>query len=302
MRVSVFVSKTYALRSMAGGVLANEKGEVLETLEPGQQLHVTALEPVWVLPDDCQMAMVNFKQAARELGLLAGGDKLSNYEVVEFFQTDKTNYVDILLTGHLASNGRFDDTYEIDFQVEAGRIGYMSIMGFFEWGGAFDYLAFVKGEKCLYVCNNRSYRVDNLEESFMYERHFIKWTQNTRKIEIDGTTYATNDWGGGQTQPLDNITIYIGGMHSYDAGREGLRWSTQTKFFSFKMWRSTGELVADLVPVKRKSDSYPGMWCKVRKLFLPMQYATTLSDLTDEDWEQLNAMESGADGIGSMAL
>ncbi len=95
MRVSVFVSKTYALRSMAGGVLANENGEVLETLVPGQQLHVTALEPVWVLPDDCQMAMVNFKQAARELGLLAGGKSglPAGYTRVEFLESSGTQYI-----------------------------------------------------------------------------------------------------------------------------------------------------------------------------------------------------------------
>lgn len=97
MKVITVIGQTYALRSKSGGDLTNEAGDVLETLSPGVQIHVTAQEPAWVLPEDCQVtACRTFKNASLALRLLGGGKSglPAGYTRVDFLESTGAQYID----------------------------------------------------------------------------------------------------------------------------------------------------------------------------------------------------------------
>ena len=74
MKTTVEIGKTYALRSEAGGEVTDVDGKPLETLEPNKQVHMTAQESEWIIPDDCKVTKVNFKNARLALRMLGAGD------------------------------------------------------------------------------------------------------------------------------------------------------------------------------------------------------------------------------------
>ncbi len=97
MKITVDIGKCYALRSEMGGVVTNAKTEKpLETLAPNAQIHMTAQEPEWNVPDDCAVTKVVFNCALAALGLLGGGaDKLpAGYTRLEFLEATSTQYID----------------------------------------------------------------------------------------------------------------------------------------------------------------------------------------------------------------
>ncbi len=96
MKTTVEIGKTYALRSEAGGEVTDVDGKTLETLEPNKQVHMTAQESEWGVPDDCKVTKVNFKQALAALGLLGGGEKLpAGYTRIEFLESTGAQRVEV---------------------------------------------------------------------------------------------------------------------------------------------------------------------------------------------------------------
>lgn len=97
MKTTVEIGKTYALRSEAGGKVTDVDGKTLDTLEPNKQVHMTAQESEWLVPDDCKVTKANFKQAALALGLLGGGknDLPAGYTRVEFLSSDGSASVEL---------------------------------------------------------------------------------------------------------------------------------------------------------------------------------------------------------------
>ena len=96
MKTTVEIGYGYALRSEMGGEVTDaQTGKLLETLEPNKQVHMTAQEPEWIVPDDCQVTkMRNFNHALAALRLLGGGDKLpAGYTRVEFLESTGTQYI-----------------------------------------------------------------------------------------------------------------------------------------------------------------------------------------------------------------
>lgn len=75
MKTNVELGKCYALRSAMGGVVTDGEGRELATLEPNQQLHLTAQESEWIVPEDCRVTKVNFKLARLALRMLGAGKK-----------------------------------------------------------------------------------------------------------------------------------------------------------------------------------------------------------------------------------
>lgn len=66
--------------------MTDAEGKVLETLDAGKQVHMTAQESEWIIPDDCKVTKVNFKNARLALRMLGAGDSglPAGYTRVEF--------------------------------------------------------------------------------------------------------------------------------------------------------------------------------------------------------------------------
>ena len=103
MKITVDIGKGYALRSATGGLVTNAKtGKPLETLAPNKQIHMTAQESEWEVPDDCAVTKVGFKYAPIAFG---GGGTTSGevslplgYTRVEYLKSTGTQYIETWLT------------------------------------------------------------------------------------------------------------------------------------------------------------------------------------------------------------
>ena len=99
MKTTVEIGCGYALRSELGGVVTNaQTGKMLETLQPNKQIHMTAQEPEWDVPDDCQVTKVkgNFNYAP--IGSADGGgsahDVAPGYLMLSYVLCTNDEYID----------------------------------------------------------------------------------------------------------------------------------------------------------------------------------------------------------------
>lgn len=300
MEYATLAGNYYTITSKSGCTVTDATGTLNETVDAGKQLTVQAPSDKLIYDDEQAIIFkATFKYALAALGLLGGGDKLSNYEVVEYFETDGTNYLDTGINGYAFRR------YEIKFSADTSDYENRSytIFGLTDdlMGNSGVYMTFAKVGVGLRFWYNRILERAKCEvESAL---HTWEITYGTSRLKIDGVEVVMNNYGGDSTpRNPSNLTFWLGGNHHHYNGKIYFQNPTACKFYSWKLWDELDRLMADLIPVRRKKDGYPGMWCKVRKLFLPMQYATNATYLDDEDWEQLKALESGGAGVGSMAL
>lgn len=243
MKVTTVIGQTYALRSMSGGDLTNEAGDVLETLEPGVQLHVTAQEPAWVLPEDCQVtACRTFKNASLAIRLLGGGNKSglpSGYLAAYFLESSGNAYIKTGVTEFGVA------TY--DLQIPEGEA--LAAMGFNHTEGKFGRI-------------DNVYRVTYTKTPVRVGRRdvvqFAVFRNEYALLTIDGVGYK-----GGHKIPETSIGEWCLWTEGYVSG-----------ICPARIWRFSlevnGAVVCEYIPVIDKAGK-PCMWDSKNKV---PKYAT----------------------------
>lgn len=120
MKTTVEIGCGYALRSELGGVVTNaQTGKMLETLQPNKQVHMTAQEPEWDVPDDCQVTKVkgNFNYAP--IGSADGGASAlpAGAVKVDYLESSGSQYIK---TGYYGNQNT--GLSSVHQQVQAGNV------------------------------------------------------------------------------------------------------------------------------------------------------------------------------------
>jgi len=277
------------------------------TAYAGQQGYFVAQSSVAYV-DDENADITLFTDAPSVLVLLRGGGNTdglpAGYTRVEYFETDGTNYIDTLIGGvdfaevetKLLSEEPYGGQYKGFWGFSDDLIGNMGFNMYLSYANHYppDYVWIT--DWCTYAFDRDDWA------DFLLTPHVFKYTSDNG-LYIDGEKQFRKFYGGViEVENPSELSLFLGGFHHHFNGKEYLRFPSKAKFYSWKLWNNAGELVADLIPVRRTNDGYPGMWCKVRKLFLPLQYWVNATILSDEDLEQLKELESGGAGVGAMAL
>ena len=212
------------------------------------------------------------------------------YEPIEKLEMTKGYFIDTGIVGSLK------DTVELDVDITDANNNY-DLLGWVTWTvvGSEIYFRVSGTNQVIQLHGPRHYDiVTPLSNGYGVGRHVYKWNQKQSSyLYVDDVQLRGGNMGGVWSGNPDSLTWYLAGSNMKSGSTYSLlRPPGKLDCYYFKLWNQDDTLAADLIPVKRKSDGYVGMWCLVREIFIPIQYATKTAELTDEDYEQLAKLES----------
>lgn len=109
---------------------------------------------------------------------------------------------------------------------------------------------------------------DTRRHRFVYSEHSEKPDLNTLYIDGEKISLSSGSLTLPQNRNDAGLTWYIGGRNTA-AGT--LNAESDARHFSWVICNNDGTHIADLVPVIHRRQGISGMWCRVRRMFLPVQ-------------------------------